>query len=365
MRMRSLVGLMMAGMLLASCQREHNAMTGSYGQGMLSGQVVVADLVNSSPAGVVVSVRGTGMAMTLGDDGRFAFAGVPDGATLDFRRDADGIEAAMQLEQSTGFLTVQLAKSTASKGKRRGVGQGSKDIYEFEGVIRSAAADSIVVFTSHKEEVTIGLVPETVIRKGKTILTPADLQVDWRVHVKARKVADAYVAVQVIVQNTNGDGGDDDPATVREYEGTVVSASATELVVFTSHKEEVTFAITAETVIRKGNTPVDPAAIQPGWRVHVKATANADGTNTASQVIVQNTRVETKIEGTVASVGTSSLVVTTAAGDVTVQTTNSTQIRKGKSKITLADIHVGDRVEVEGTRVDATTISAKKIRVED
>jgi hypothetical protein len=164
-------------------------------------------------------------------------------------------------------------------------------------------------------------------------------------------------------QDEDDDGEDDAPA-VREYEGTVRSAAADQLVVFTSHKQEVTFLLTPETVVRKGNTPVDPATILPGWRVHVKATANADGTNTAVLVIVQNTRVEAEIEGTVASVGTSSLVVTTATGDVTVQVTNSTQIRKSGKKIPLADIQPGDTVEAEGTLVDATTMQAKKITVE-
>ncbi|HEX8029464.1 MAG TPA: DUF5666 domain-containing protein, partial [Vicinamibacterales bacterium] len=95
-----------------------------------------------------------------------------------------------------------------------------------------------------------------------------------------------------IVQNTNGDdGGNDDGPAAREYEGTVRSASATQLVVYTSRKVEETFVLTAETSIRKGNTPVLATDIQVGWRVHVKATTSTDGaTKTATSVIVQNTR---------------------------------------------------------------------------
>lgn len=274
---------------LAACNDRQETVTGSYGQAMLAGQVVMD---SGSPAGVRVSVRGTGMTTTLADDGQFVFAGVPGGATLDFVRSADNIEASMQVDANDGYLVVALAQTTARKSsRRRSAGPTRDQVTEFEGVISAVAADSIVVFTSHKEEVTVGLDASTVIRKGNGALTAADLVVGARVHVKAKKVEDAWLAVQVIVQNAGGDdgedGGDDSPA-VREYEGTVQTASATELVVLTSHRATETFVITAETVIRKGNTPVAAADILPGTRVHVKAAAAADGTKTAVQVTVQN-----------------------------------------------------------------------------
>jgi hypothetical protein len=366
--MKKLLILMMLGAVgLMGCNgRGESSITGTYGSSMISGEVVVTGMPNTSPAGVEVSVRGTGMTATLGADGQFAFANVPEGAELDFRRAADGIEASLHVESSSGFVTIELqqnkAAATAKKSRRRSGGKGGEKVYEFEGLIRSAAADSIVVYTSHKEEVTIGLTADTIIRHGQTLLTPADLLVDTRVHVKASKADDAYTAFLVIVQNED-DGEDDTPPAVREYEGKVVSMTATELVVFTSHKEEVTFAITADTVIRKGSTTFDLAQILIGMLVHVKATPNADGTNTATLVIVQNTRVAAKLEGTVASVDTSSLVVTTTTGDVTVQVSSSTQIRKSGKKIALSAVAVGDSVEVEGTQVDATTVAATKITV--
>jgi len=148
---------------------------------------------------------------------------------------------------------------------------------------------------------------------------------------------------------------------VREYQGRVTGATATELVVFTSKKEEVRFLITDQTVIRKGSTTMNLAQILIGMLVHVKATANADGTNTASLVIVQNTNVKVTVQGTVASIGGTTFVVTTADGDRTVQTGNSTQIRQGGKKVPFSAITAGAAVGVEGTLVDATTIAAKKI----
>ena len=369
--MKKLVILTMLAALVAltGCNgRGESSITSSYGSSMISGEVYVTGVSNTSPAGVEVSVRGTGMTATLAADGRFAFANMPEDAVLDFRRAADGIEASLRLDASAGSsVTVELQQATATakkSSKRRAGGRSADKVYEFEGLIRTAAADSIVVYTSHKEEVTIGLAAETVIRKGKTALTPADLTVDTRVHVKARFANDAYTAVLVIVQNPAGEGEGETPPAVREYQGTVVSASATALVVYTSHKQDVTFLITDDTEIRKGSATFNLAQILIGMIVHVKATANADGTNTATLVIVQNTRVETTVEGTVASVGASSLVVTTEDGDVTANVSNSTQIRKGGKKIALSAVEAGASVKAEGTLVDATTVAAKKITVQ-
>ncbi|HEY0372547.1 MAG TPA: DUF5666 domain-containing protein [Thermoanaerobaculia bacterium] len=358
---------------LAGCSRGESTITGSYGSSMISGEVYLAGVTNTSPAGVQVSVRGTGMTAILAADGRFAFANVPDGAVLDFQRSSDAIDASLDLDGAASFVTVELRQANAvattakKSGRRRAGAGGGEKLYEFEGVIRTAAADSIVVYTSHKEEVTIGLAAETVIRKGHTSLTPADLTVDTRVHVKARSANDAYTAVLVIVQN-QGDGGDDDvppPATVREYEGRVVGATADSLTVFTSKKTEVTFLITPGTEVRRSSVGINLAQVLIGMLVHVKATANADGTNTATLVIVQNTNVKAEIEGTVASIDGTSLVVTTATGDVTVTTSPSTQIRRGGKKVAFSAIAAGAKVEAEGTMIAATTLQAKKINVED
>jgi hypothetical protein len=368
MRFRQIAVMAVMVTLLGACSRERRDMvTSSYGDQLLMGEVVMAGTGDPSPAGVRVSVRGTGMMTTLGADGQFSFAGVPDSAQLDFVRESDGVQASLELEAASGSVTIELAQSSATRrSRRRTVGPTRERTYEFEGLIRTATPESIVVFTSKQEEVTIALTADTILRHGNRMLTAADLLVDTRVHVKAKMVDNAYSAISVWIQNQDDgeDDGEEEPAAVREYEGVVVTASATELVVDTSRGEQVTFLLTATTDIRKGNTPVAPETILPGTRVHVKATDGADGTRTATRVIVQNTHIEAELEGTVASVGTSSLVVTTATGDQTVNVEASTQIRKNGKKITLAEVVVGDTVEVSGTRVDATTVSAKKITVQ-
>lgn len=366
MRLKLLSVLTLTVFGLVGCQGgEKASVTGAYGSGLTSGTVVMA--TGGSPAGVEVSVRGTGLTTTLGAAGNFAFAGVPDDAELDFRR-ADGIAASLALDGASTNMVIELAQTTAKKssGRRRGAGRGSH-AYEFEGLIVSASAEQIVVFTSKKEEVTIGLKPETIIRKGGTVLTAADLLVDTRVHVKAQKVEEAFTAIQIIVQNPADDDGDDEPVVRKEYEGIVVSSAEGQLVMLDSHRNEETFVLTAETIIRKGNTPVLATDIQPGWRVHVKATTAEDGTKTATLVIVQDDRNddegEVTLSGTVGTVGAADLTLETDSGVITVQTDATTSIRKKGKQITLAEIQPGDRIKVEGTTVTDTTVLAKEIEV--
>lgn len=287
MKRVSVVSMAVVALLvLGACRGNENAVTGAYGSAVVTGEVVMTEGV--SPEGVDVSVRGTGMSVRLGADGKFAFAGVPDDAELVFQRASDGIAATLRLGRGDGHVVVELAQTTAKKsGRRRAAGSKTS---EYEGILQSASATEIVIDAARQGIVTIALAPQTVIRKGGTVLTAADLVAGMRVHVKALKVNDVLTATLVIVQNEDDDDGDDDGPAVREYEGTVLSASATELVIFDSKKKEVTFVLDAATEIRKGSTPVLATDIQPGWRVHVKATTGADGTNTARLVIVQRNK---------------------------------------------------------------------------
>jgi len=362
--------LMMVLFAFAACQRgERASVTGGYGASVLSGVVVMGD--GGTPAGVNVTVKGTGMAAVLAADGKFVFAGAPEQAELIFDRAADGISATLQVEANAGPVVVELAKSGAKKsGRRRGARSGHSGA-EFEGLVRSASATEVVVFTSKKVEQAIAITPETVIRRGQTILTPADLLVDTRVHVKALKTeAGAFNAYLIIVQG----GEEDESPEGKEFEGIVVSSAAEQLVIIDSKGVQQTFVLNATTVIRKGNTPVLATDIQPGWRVHVKATTNAaDGVRTATRVTVQRTHgdddggdgesTKVKFGGRVTAVAATTLTVETDEGAVTVQTDASTVIEKGGSAVALSAIVAGDKVKVEGTRVDATTVLAKEIEV--
>ena len=363
MKVRRLLVLVAMTLALVACKRESaNSLTGSYGSAMLAGTVVMEG--DGTPEGVEVSVRDTGMATTLSADGKFVFAGVPASAVLDFRR-ADGIQASLNVSGSRSVV-IELGTGGARRKGSKG-GNSRQDKREFEGVITEATADSIKLFTSHKEEILIGLSEETVIRKGGETLGAEDLKVDMRVHVRARKAADSddLVAQLVIVQQEGEDDEEDEEEKpeVRQYEGTIVRASATELVVFDSHRNEVTFVVNADTVVRKGNTTVNPADLVPGQRVHVKATVAEDGSATAVLVILQNTRETVSISGSVLGVSGTEISVKTKSGTWTVQTDAATRLREKGKAIGLSDISAGDSLTAKGKQTAANTILASEVEV--
>ena len=163
---------------LAGC-RKHESMTGTYGAGVITGQVVMVAGTSASPEGVRVSVVGTGMSTLLGPDGRFAFSGMPENAELHFMRQ-DGIDARVAVP-SSGALKVELNGSSAKAGRKRAAAPGVPAVQlEIEGVIVTAAADSLVVHSSHDEYVTVKLTATTIIRHVETSIAAPDLKAGRR-----------------------------------------------------------------------------------------------------------------------------------------------------------------------------------------
>jgi len=276
----AVVVVAMAG--LAACNR-HESLTGTYGAGVLTGQVVMAAGTSASPAGVRVSVVGTGMSTLLGPDGRFTFAGVPDEAELLFTRD-DGIDARLGVSAGRGSLVIELNGNSAKSGKKRAV--PSVLPIEIEGLIKTAAPGSLVITTSHKDEVTVVLTDTTVIRHGQTAIAAADLKAGDRVHVKAMVKGDVKTAIEVIVQNQGEDDDGEDEATMTAN-GVVVSVGATSLVVNSVPKGEVTVQVVATTIIKKQGEHITLADIHAGDEVNTMGKRVDDHTLEARQIEVR------------------------------------------------------------------------------
>jgi hypothetical protein len=242
----------------------------------------------------------------------------------------------------------------AGPGRRRSAVGDNK--FEYEGIIKTAAADSLVVTTSHKEDVTVALTDKTVIRHGETTIAAADLKPGERVHVRATTVDTVTTATLVLVQDENDDNSGDIGVSG------IVKSVGTDSLVVTTATGDVTVNVDANTVLREKSQAITLADIKVGDRVEAEGTKVDDHTLLAKHIQVEE--IETEISGVVKSVGTDSLVVTTSSGDVTVQVDSSTEIRKKGSDIALSDIKAGDHVEAEGTLVDPTTLEASKISVE-
>jgi uncharacterized protein DUF5666 len=197
--------------LLGGCGHSENSLTGpTTGERALSGQVMpVGDLAGASPAGITVTALGqtavTGMAgrSALVDKvavtdaaGRFAFTGLSTGnVPLAFSR-GDGINAHMTVSASVTTVVVDLQRGQAT------IHDGGQTM-ELEGPITAVSDTSITVMNaSTAKPETAAITPTTVIRKGNTTLTPADLKIGDRVHVKTTANADGTLtATEIMLQN--------------------------------------------------------------------------------------------------------------------------------------------------------------------
>ena len=264
--------------VMGGCRGSESSITGSYGDRVVVGQVAMAaGMTNSNPAGVRVSVGTTGMSAVLDPSGRFTFIDVPENAELRFTRSEDNIDARIAVS-GTGPMQVVLAASGASNGKAKH--SPVAGLLQYEGLVQEISATSIKV-----NGVTFTIDDDTIIRKGKATLTPADIKVDDRVHVKATAEKVAY---EIKLQNPDayptetGTGSQTMTAN-----GLVIAAGATELKVQTQPHGEVTVQVNGDTIIKKQGASISVTDIKAGDEINSMGTRVDDHTLLARQIEVR------------------------------------------------------------------------------
>lgn len=270
--------------VLGGCHGRES-ITGGYGEGAVVGQVTMAaGMINSSPAGVRVGVDGTGMSAVLGTDGRFTFVGVPENATLHFSR-ADGVDARLPISVLGGPMSIELSANGARVGRRRVA--PSNPLVQFEGLVTSVSPPTqIVVNDSHKVDVTVTITTDTIIRHGDQTLTPDDLKVGDRVHVKAKVTGTDNVAVVIMLQNDeNGDNGQGGQTMTAN--GRVTGTDVGQITVASQPHGDVVVMVDANTIIRKQGDVIALADIHLDDEVNAMGTRIDDHTLKALQIEVR------------------------------------------------------------------------------
>ncbi|HXH94587.1 MAG TPA: DUF5666 domain-containing protein [Thermoanaerobaculia bacterium] len=153
----------------------------------------------------------------------------------------------------------------------------------------------------------------------------------------------------------------------QQFEGTITVASATSITVHDSHGNDVVFALTSATSIRKGDVTVAAADLKVGDQVHVMATS-ANNVNTALQIVVQTPDAqkepgpELEIEGIITAASATEITVHDShnADDV-VELTSTTIIRKGETTVAATDLKVGERVHVKATSANNVNTAVEVI----
>jgi hypothetical protein len=262
------------------------------------------------------------------------------------------VQAVHRADQSLAAVTITIELASA--------------LTEIEGSVTEVGSDHIKVHTKSGDDVTVAVNADTIIRANDHLAGLTDVKVGNRVSVSARVNADgSRTALRIEVENEHGGGnGNEDHGA--EVTGVIASISTGGISVTTSGGT-VTVKISSTTSIRRGGTTLTASDLKSGNRVEVKGTLNADGSITATSINVEDTpgnddhHEAVEFSGTVTAVSSTSLT----AGSTTTALTSSTVVKKGDHTASIADIKVGQHVEVKADRDSAGHLTATQVKIED
>jgi len=151
-------------------------------------------------------------------------------------------------------------------------------------------------------------------------------------------------------------------AKTEEIVGIVTHVSATSLTIRTSTADRDVH-LTPATIVRVDDQLSTISAIAVGDKVEAHTQKETDGTSTALVIEVES-HPSTELEGTVKSVTATILTITTSSGDVAITLTATTKFLVNGQTASAADVHSGDRVEVEVREQTDKTLTALVVKVQ-
>jgi hypothetical protein len=225
---------------------------------------------------------------------------------------------------------------------------------ELEGTVKSITATALTVTTS-TGDVAITLTADTRILINGHTGAAADVHTGDHVEVEVRENTDKTLTALVVKVQIN----------FVDIRGVITASSATSITVKTS-SGDVVVGLTTSTLIRMQGHVVNPSMLVVGSRVEVEALQQADKSLVAVSIDVESPTSLSETEGTVTAVGTDNLTVHTRSGDDVKFTVNSdTIIRDEDQRLGLADIKVGDHVNIEARVNTDGTFTALRIEVQN
>jgi len=243
---------------------------------------------------IIVTVQGTSITTTVGDDGSFTLRGLPTGSfTLVFTQGAVTLGTATFAEVKPNqeiTVTIEVTPSGVSvvEERRTGIGHGDTEI---EGLVQQVleldpVGDSRFLIDGKEVVARPG---QTAIREGNTARTVNDVVVGRQVHVKGTFMdpvggVTPVLASEIMLQEPEVAPSPSPeptpspeskcfaPGAKAEVEGKITAKGGGDITIAQQGKGDFQCFVGAGTPIRKGNTTYTFDQLQPGWRVHVSGT---------------------------------------------------------------------------------------------
>jgi len=225
---------------------------------------------------------------------------------------------------------------------------------ELEGTVKSLTATTLTVTTS-TGDIAITITGDTRFFINGHTGAAADVHTGDHVEVEAQEQTDKTLTALVVRVQIEA----------IHIRGVITASSATSITVKTSSGDLVV-GLTTSTLIRMQGQVVNPSMLVVGSRVEVEALQQADKSLVAVSINVESPHSLAEAEGTVSAVGADNLTVHTKSGDDVKFIVNSdTIIRAEDQRLGLADIKVGDHVNVEGRVNTDGGFTALRIEVQN
>jgi len=241
---------------------------------------------------IVVTVQGTSITTTVGDDGSFTLRGLPTGSfTLVFSQDGVVLGTANFAEvkpnqEITVTVRIEGGAVTVVDEQRNGIGHGDTEI---EGQVEQVlvldpVGDSRFLING---KTVVARPGQTAIREGNTARTVNDVTVGRQVHVKGTFMDPERGVTPVLASEIKLQGPEASPSPEpspspeskcfapganAEVEGKITAKGGSDITIAQQGKGDFQCFASAATTIRKGNTTYTFDQLQTGWRVHVKGT---------------------------------------------------------------------------------------------
>lgn len=319
--------------------------------------LVVAEAENIEIHGVIKAVDASSITVTT-DEGSDVVLSLSAGTKIRLNGRAGAVsdlQAGQRVE-----IDAQLAADGSLEALVVKVESADK-LLELNGIVKTSTATSLTITTKRGGDVTVAILEDTIIRKEGHALPAVQIKAGDRVEVKATKAPDGTLsAVRILVNGSEHD--------LLQIHGIVSGVAGSVLTITKKDGTSVSLTIDAQTIIKIDDHAGTVADLVAGVRVAVAARANADGSLTAIVIRIETEDEDdeyVEIEGVIASKTDTSITVTTEDdGDVTVGVVPDTVIRKDGAEATLADLQVGDEVEIKAESDAGGALVALSIRVE-
>jgi riboflavin synthase alpha subunit len=326
------------GLLTGACGRTSRApaSTGAIVQGIVA-----------APAGVRVAVAGTSLSSATDSRGSFVLLGVPAGA------------ASLYFSGGGAAATLPIGVLLRREHRRVVVSASGSDAHEdmeqgetrFVGAVERIDSPSLTV---SGRKVTITSL--TQFKRSGAAITLADVHIGDRVEVEGTPQADQSVLARTITveqgEHEDDDGVEDGHHDV-EFKGTLTAIAGSKLTV-----NGVSVTISASTVIESGDAKIDASKLAVGQRLKVEGDLQADKSVAATEihVLAADRPEDMHVAGAVTAIDAAARTLT--VGNSTVRVDAATRFDDVKS---LADLKIGDMVDIEASRAADGTLLAREI----